>query len=106
MAPQTWNSSGIRFGELGSHSSFLMKFIFLLVQRAKCSASVVMSAGVYYGGKECLYFVPEQAKLNVDYYTNILLPNGSKTAMMLCLLWVILQQDGARLTCHDWCKTG
>src|SRR6201995_1056258 len=95
MAPQIWNSSGIRFGELGGHSSFVMKFIFLIVQRAKFSASVMVSAGVCYGSKECLYFLPEQAQINADDYTDILLPNGSKTTMMLCLLGVILQQDSA-----------
>src|SRR6201995_614927 len=72
---------------------FLDEVHLLVVQRAKFSASVMVLAGVHYGGKEWLYFVPEQAKINVDYYTNIPLPNGSKTVMMLCLLVVILQQD-------------
>jgi transposase len=46
----------------------------LLVQRAKFSASVMVSAGVCYGGKGSLHFVAEKAKINADYYTNNLLP--------------------------------
>ena len=46
----------------------------LLVQRTKFSASVMVSAGVCYGGKGSLHFVAEKAKINADYYTNNLLP--------------------------------
>src|SRR5437899_37235 len=36
----------------------------LLVQRARFSASVMVSAGVSYGGKGSLQFVAEKAKIN------------------------------------------
>ena len=45
-----------------------------LVQRAKFSASVVVLAGVPYGGKGTTHLVSDKAKINVDYYTNYLLP--------------------------------
>ena len=44
------------------------------VQRAKFSASVVVLAGVPYGGKGTTHLVSDKAKINVDYYTNYLLP--------------------------------
>src|SRR6202000_2328107 len=46
----------------------------LLVQRAKCSAHVMVSAGIFYGGKGRLHFVAEKAKINAEYYVNNLLP--------------------------------
>ena len=52
----------------------------LLVQRAKFSASVMVSAGVCYGGKGRLHFVAEKAKTNADYYVNNLLPKLIETA--------------------------
>ena len=46
----------------------------LLVQRAKFSPHVMVSAGVCYGGKGRLHFVPEKVKVNADFYVNDLLP--------------------------------
>ena len=46
----------------------------LLVERAKFSPHVMVSAGVCYGGKGRLHFVDEKAKINAEYYmTNLLL---------------------------------
>ncbi len=67
----------------------------LLVQRAKFSASVMVSAGVCYGGKGSLHFVPEKAKINADYYTNILLPNLIEDCNNVMPDGFIFQQDGA-----------
>jgi transposase len=67
----------------------------LLVQRAKFSASVMVSAGVSYGGKGSLHFVAEKAKINADYYTNNLLPKLIENCHNLADNDFIFQQDGA-----------
>src|ERR1700759_4553860 len=46
----------------------------LLIQRAKFSPHVVVSAGVCFGGKGRLHFVPEKVKGNADFCVNDLLP--------------------------------
>ena len=46
----------------------------LLVERAKFSAHVMVSAGISYAGKGRLHFVADKAKINADYYVNSLLP--------------------------------
>ena len=46
----------------------------LLVQRAKFSTHVMVSAGICCGGKGRLHFVDEKAKINTQYYVNNLLP--------------------------------
>ena len=67
----------------------------LLVQRARFSASVMVSAGVSYGGKGSLHFVAEKAKINADYYTNNLLPKLIENCNNLAPNDFIFQQDGA-----------
>ena len=67
----------------------------LLVQRAKFSASVMVSAGVCYGSRGSLHFVPEKAKINADYYTNILLPKLIEDCNNVMPNGFIFQQDGA-----------
>ena len=67
----------------------------LLVQRAKFSASVMVSAGVSYGGKGRIHFVAEKAKINADYYTNNLLPKLIEDCNNLAPNDFIFQQDGA-----------
>lgn len=67
----------------------------LLVQRAKFSASVMVSAGVSYGGKGSIHFVAEKAKINADYYTNNLLPKLIEDCNNLAPNEFIFQQDGA-----------
>ena len=67
----------------------------LLVQRAKFSASVMVSAGVCYGGKGRQHFVGEKAKINADYYTNNLLPQLIENCNNLAQNNFIFQQDGA-----------
>lgn len=67
----------------------------LLVQRAKFSASVMVSAGVCYGGKGSLHFVAEKAKINADYYCNNLLPKLIEDCKKMAQNDFIFQQDGA-----------
>src|ERR1700743_989577 len=83
-----------------------MKLIFFLVQRAKFSASVMKSAGVCYGGRGCLYFVPDQAKINANYYINNRLPKLIEGCNTVMPIGVIILQDGAPVQmtrlAQDW----
>jgi inhibitor of nuclear factor kappa-B kinase subunit alpha len=78
----------------------------LLVERAKFSASVMVSAGVCYGGKGRLHFVAEKAKINAAYYITNLLPKLIEDSENLAPNEFIFQQDGAPAhTSHlaqDW----
>ena len=68
----------------------------LLVQRAKCSAHVMVSAGICYGGKRRIHFVAEKAKINAEYYVNNLLPELIGDCQKLSPNSnFIFQQDGA-----------
>jgi hypothetical protein len=67
----------------------------LLVQRAKFSPHVMVSAGVCYGGKGRLHFVDEKAKINADYYMTNLLPKLFEDCQNLVPDHFIFQQDGA-----------
>lgn len=68
----------------------------LLVQRAKFSAHLMVSAGICYGGKGRLHFVDEKAKINAEYYVNKLLPGLIGDCQNLSPNNnFIFQQDGA-----------
>ena len=78
----------------------------LLVQRARFSQNVMVSAGVCYGGKGRLHFVDDKAKINADYYVNNLLSKLIEDCQTLKPNNFIFQQDGAPAhTSHlaqDW----
>jgi AraC-like DNA-binding protein len=67
----------------------------LLVQRAKFSAHVMVSAGVCFSGKGRLHFVDDKAKINADYYVNSLLPKLVEDCETLMPDGYTFQQDGA-----------
>lgn len=67
----------------------------LLVQRAKFSAHVMVSAGVCFGGKGRLHFVPDKVKINAEYYVRDLLPKLTEDCNTLLPNGFIFQQDGA-----------
>jgi len=67
----------------------------LLVQRAKFSAHVMVSAGICFGGKGRLHFVPEKVKINADFYVKDLLPKLLEDCNALLPNGFIFQQDGA-----------
>lgn len=67
----------------------------LLVQRAKFSAHVMVSAGVCFNGKGRLHFIDEKAKINAEYYVNNLLPKLFDDCNALLPNGFIFQQDGA-----------
>ena len=67
----------------------------LLVQRAKFSPQVMVSAGVCFGGKGRLHFVPEKVKVNSDFYVNDLLPKLIEDCESLLPNNFVFQQDGA-----------
>lgn len=67
----------------------------LLVQRAKFSAHVMVSAGVCYQGKGRLHFIADKAKINAAYYTENLLPLLTQDCRDLLGANFVFQQDGA-----------
>lgn len=67
----------------------------LLVQRAKFSARIMVSAGVCHGGKGQLHFVHEKAKINSEYYINDMLPKLKEDCVNLLGNNYVFQQDGA-----------
>ena len=67
----------------------------LLVQRAKFSPSVMVSAGVCHGGKGRLHFVADKAKINAEYYMTNLLPKLIEDCKNMAPRAFIFQQDSA-----------
>jgi len=67
----------------------------LLVQRAKFSAQVMVSAGISFGEKGILHFVSDETKINADYYFNNLLPYLIEVFRTLMDENFIFEQDGA-----------
>ena len=67
----------------------------LLVQRAKFSQRLMVSAGVCYGGKGRLHFVPDGTKINANYYCNELLPLLVDDCSTILHDDFVFQQDGA-----------
>ena len=67
----------------------------LSVQRAKFSAHAMVSAGICFGGKGRLHFVPEKVKINAQFYVKNLLPKLIEDCDSLLSNGYIFQQDGA-----------
>jgi len=67
----------------------------LLIQRSKFSQHVMVSAGVCYGGKGKLHFVPDGSKINAEYYSANLLPFLLEDCQNCLQHDFIFQQDGA-----------
>ena len=66
----------------------------------------MVSAGVCYGGKGSLHFVPEKAKINADYYTNVLLPKLIEDCNNVMPNGFIFSKTARRLIRQDWRKAG
>ena len=66
----------------------------LLVQWAKFSLHVMVSAGVCFGSDGRLHFVPEKVKVNVDFYMNDLLTKLINGCEWLLPNNFVFQQDG------------
>ena len=65
------------------------------MQRGKSSQHVMVSAGVCFGGKGRLHFVPDQTKINAGYYNEELLPLLLEDCNNLLQDNFVFQQDGA-----------
>src|ERR1700761_442761 len=63
--------------------------------KVKKNASVMVSAGVRYGGKGSLHFVAEKAKIKAEYYTTNLLPELIEDCKNVAPRTFIFQQDSA-----------
>lgn len=67
----------------------------LLLQRAKFSQHVMVSAGVCFSGKGTLHFVAEKVKIDAEHYTSTLLPQLLNDCRVLLADDFVFQQDGA-----------
>ena len=67
----------------------------LLVERAKFSSHIMVSAGVSYEGKGRLHFIDEKAKVNAKYYVENLLPKLVEDCHTVVGKQFIFQHDGA-----------
>lgn len=67
----------------------------LLVERAKFSPRIMVSAGICYNGKGRLHFIDEKTKFNAKYYVENLLPKLVEDCNALLGNQFIFQQDGA-----------
>ena len=76
----------------------------LVAERAKFAKHVMVSAGVCFGGKERLHFIPDKTKVNAKLYVETLLPE----IVQDCRSGFISQQDGLNglHTRQSWLKTG
>jgi len=75
----------------------------LLVEHEKFARHIMVSAGVCVGGKGCLHFVDEKAKVNAVYYLDKLLPKLVEDCEQLLLNGFVFQQDNA--PAHTACVT-
>ena len=67
----------------------------LVAERAKFTKHVMVSAGICYGGKGRLHFIPEKSKVNADLYVKTLLPRLVEDCKEILPRGFIFQQDGA-----------
>ena len=67
----------------------------LLVEHEKFAKHVMVSGGVFFGGKGQLHFVEEKAKADCAYYVGHLLTNLVDDCKCLIPTGFIFQQDGA-----------
>lgn len=81
----------------------------LLVERAKFAKHVMVSAGVCFGGKGRLHFIPDKAKVNTKLYVESLLPKLIEDCKSVLPSGFIFQQDGAPAhtakLAQDWIAT-
>ena len=75
----------------------------------------MVSAGVCYGGKERLHFIPYKTKVNAKLYIETLLPEHVQDRRSVLPSGFIFQQDGTPAVCRravlsnpvlSWLKTG
>jgi len=66
----------------------------LVVDMAKFAKHVVVSAGVCFGGKGTLHFIPDKAKVNGKLYCKILIARLVEDCKSLLLSGFIFQLDG------------
>ena len=66
-----------------------------VAERTKFAKHVMLFAGVCFGGKGRLHFIPETAKVNAKLYVETLLPELVQDCRSVLLSGFIFQQDGA-----------
>ena len=65
----------------------------------------MVSAGVCYGGKGRLHFIPDKAKVNAKIYFELCYPNSLKTASLFYRLVSVSSRTVLLLTRQNWLKT-
>ena len=77
-----------------------------MVERAKFSSHITVSAGVSYEGNGCLHFIDEKAKVNAKYYVENLLPKLVKDCPTVVEKQFIFSKIERPLTVQSWPKIG
>jgi len=78
----------------------------LVAERAKFAKHVMVSAGVCFGGKGRLHFIPDNTKVNAKLCVETLLPELVQDCRSVLSSGFIFQEDGApahmaRLDCYQ-----
>jgi len=84
----------------------------LVAERAKFPKHVIVSVGVYFGGKGRLHFIPDNAKVNAELYVKTLLTlDRTCSRLQICFaIWLHLStgqraciqgKAGSRLDCYQ-----
>jgi len=66
----------------------------LVAERAKFAKHIMVSAGVCFGGKGRLHFVPDKTKVNAKLYVETVLPELVQDCRSVLPSGFIFQQDG------------
>jgi len=81
----------------------------LVAERTKFAKHVMLFAGVCFGGKGRLHFIPDTAKVNAKLYVETLLPELVQDCRSVLLSGFVYQQDGAPAhmakLAQDWIAT-
>ena len=77
-----------------------------MVERAKFSSHITVSAGVSYEGNGCLHFIDEKAKVNAKYYVENVLPKLVKDCPTVVEKQFIFNKIERPLTVQSWPKIG
>jgi len=78
----------------------------LVAERAKFAKHVMVSAGVCFGGKGKLHFIPDKTKVNAKLYVETLLPELVQDCRSVCHLASSFNRTARLHTRQSWLKTG
>jgi len=73
-----------------------------MLERAKFSSHITVSAGVSYEGNGCLHFIDEKVKVNAKYYVENFLPKLVKDCPTVVESSSVLARLSALSLSQDW----